>query len=194
MSWRSIRPLLKKRFSPHPGKRLSLPWNRPSMAPSTPSRPAPGSKPICPWLGKGPGRGGPPRPSGPLSPHRSLDPPPLGSGFLVEKDQVKNILTDLKRFSTVVYQEKAVEELMLLYPRPGRPVGRRLPTGLRARTNRNEKQARQAIDGKLSTRWDSGVPQQPGMFFELDLGRTERVTGRVCWPEIPSEIILKSTG
>ena len=47
----------KKVFPALLGRRLSLPWNRPLTAPSTPSRPPPGSRPICPWVGKGPGRG-----------------------------------------------------------------------------------------------------------------------------------------
>ena len=41
-----------------------------------------------------------------------------------------------------------------------------------------------AIDGQAATRWSSGESQAPGMWFQLDLGRTETVT----------QIVLDSSG
>ena len=133
----------------------------------TPLRTTPGIKAHLPWAWESSreDRGSPNRGDPDLgwdSWIRPLRPP----AFLVEKNQAKDLRLDIKRYFPVEYQEKAVEELVLFYPRPGGAVGRKLPpSGWRVRTNCNEKQAFKAIDRKLSTRWDSGAPPAAGDVF-----------------------------
>jgi len=45
-------------------------------------------------------------------------------------------------------------------------------------SNWNSAELHKMIDGDLATRWDSAAPQQPGMEFDLDLGKT-RVVQRI---------------
>ena len=47
--------------------------------------------------------------------------------------------------------------------------------GGRTSSNFNGSEAYRAIDGKIKTRWTSGQSQIPGMFFRVDLGRTEKI-------------------
>ncbi len=54
--------------------------------------------------------------------------------------------------------------------------------GLSVRSSHNNVQSgadnlRQAIDNNLATRWSSRAPQQPGMWFEIDLGQVQPVSG-----------------
>jgi hypothetical protein len=46
----------------------------------------------------------------------------------------------------------------------------------RVSANKNAGEARRAVDGKTETRWTSGAPQSPGLFFQVDLGRPERIS------------------
>ncbi|GEM_PF-576796 len=46
-----------------------------------------------------------------------------------------------------------------------------------ATASHNARAARRAIDNRAETAWTSGVPQTPGMWFQLDLGRIETVSG-----------------
>jgi hypothetical protein len=46
------------------------------------------------------------------------------------------------------------------------------PKGWRVSASVNSQAACLAIDGRRETRWDTAGPQQPGQFFEVDLGRT----------------------
>ena len=43
--------------------------------------------------------------------------------------------------------------------------------GWRAKSNLNTRNAHNAIDNNLKTRWDTAGPRQPGAYFKLDLGR-----------------------
>jgi hypothetical protein len=52
------------------------------------------------------------------------------------------------------------------------PFRRVEPKSWRASASVNSSAARLAIDGRGETRWDTAGPQQPGQFFEVDLGRT----------------------
>lgn len=45
----------------------------------------------------------------------------------------------------------------------------------RFQTNYNPQGAHLAADGKLSTRWTTDRPQVPGAFFQIDLGKEERI-------------------
>jgi hypothetical protein len=47
--------------------------------------------------------------------------------------------------------------------------------GWRFQTNFNPGKAYLAADGKLTTRWSTDRPQEPGTFFQINLGRLERV-------------------
>jgi hypothetical protein len=55
---------------------------------------------------------------------------------------------------------------------PFRPVK---PKGWLASASVNSEAAHLAIDGRRETRWDTAGPQQPGQFFEVDLGQTVMV-------------------
>jgi len=46
-----------------------------------------------------------------------------------------------------------------------------------ARASHNAPAASQAIDNRPDTAWSSGAPQTPGMWFQIDLGRVEAVSG-----------------
>ncbi len=46
-----------------------------------------------------------------------------------------------------------------------------------ANASHNARMAAQAIDNRLDTCWSSGVPQSPGMWLQIDLGRSEAVSG-----------------
>lgn len=48
-----------------------------------------------------------------------------------------------------------------------------------ARASHNAPAASQAIDNRPDTAWSSGAPQAPGMWFQIDLGRGETVSGIV---------------
>lgn len=49
--------------------------------------------------------------------------------------------------------------------------------GWKATASVNPGKAYLAFDGKLATRWTTDRPQRPGDFFQLDLGRAEKVSG-----------------
>ena len=44
-----------------------------------------------------------------------------------------------------------------------------------ATASHNSADAAKAVDGKAATLWSTGVPQQPGMWFQVDLGSPQRV-------------------
>jgi hypothetical protein len=72
----------------------------------------------------------------------------------------------------MIYQELVLKDLALFYPVP--PEKRYNPlsrSGWQASANFNPQEAWKAIDGKKESRWSSGVPQTPGMWVRLDLGR-----------------------
>jgi hypothetical protein len=48
-----------------------------------------------------------------------------------------------------------------------------------ARASHNPSEANRAIDNQPTTAWSSGTPQVPGMWFQIDLGRGESVSGIV---------------
>ena len=45
-----------------------------------------------------------------------------------------------------------------------------------ASSNCNQDKVNRALDGNLMTRWASGTPQVPGMYFQLDLGKVVEIT------------------
>lgn len=50
-------------------------------------------------------------------------------------------------------------------------------TGWKADASHNQTAAYYAIDNRADTAWSSEAPQEPGMWFQLDLGRAETVSG-----------------
>jgi hypothetical protein len=50
-------------------------------------------------------------------------------------------------------------------------------TAWTATANHNTRAACRAIDNRAETAWSSGVAQTPGMWFQLDLGRAETISG-----------------
>ena len=55
------------------------------------------------------------------------------------------------------------------------PFRRIEPKGWKISVSVNSEAARLAVDGRLETRWDTAGPQQPGQFFEVDLGRSAKL-------------------
>jgi hypothetical protein len=52
-----------------------------------------------------------------------------------------------------------------------------LNKNLKAKASRNSGGARQALDGKRGSRWDTGRPMKPGDWFVLDLGVESTIRG-----------------
>ena len=52
-----------------------------------------------------------------------------------------------------------------------------LNKGLKATASRNNRAANRALDGKLSSRWDTGRGMKPGDWFVLDLGVETTIKG-----------------
>ena len=104
-----------------------------------------------------------------------LGPFPLPS-LAAENDRAASLEAALGQMMPGAYAKKVFREVTLFYPSVEGRNYRRLPSkGWRAEADDNPAEAFQAIDGKVSTRWSSLRPQQPGMVFRLDLGREERI-------------------
>jgi hypothetical protein len=55
-------------------------------------------------------------------------------------------------------------------------------TAWKVSASHNASAAAQAIDNRADTAWSSGVPQAPGMWFQIDLGRVETISGLTLIP------------
>jgi hypothetical protein len=63
-----------------------------------------------------------------------------------------------------------------------------------ARTSHNAAAAHHAIDNRPETAWTSGAPQTPGMWFQIDLGRVETISGlRLDAPADASPVSFRIT-
>ncbi len=83
---------------------------------------------------------------------------------------------DLNEAAPGVYSEERINDLVLFVGRSYEKGYRKLPhTGWLVSSNYNGQKADRAIDGKIKTRWTSGRPQLPGMFFRVDLGQPEKI-------------------
>lgn len=108
------------------------------------------------------------------------------------KPYLSGLLQRLGRFtSQLEYQQKLDGSYIYKFKEPaeaaaslpsGEPlypevVGLNSPTIEAVRSNYNAGEAVLAVDGNLKTRWTTGTPQRPGMYFELDMGTISSVTG-----------------
>jgi 4-amino-4-deoxy-L-arabinose transferase-like glycosyltransferase len=111
----------------------------------------------------------PPLPE-PTGNYLSDDPFPA---LVVRNDQAEGLGEALQQLDPGVYGEIRFQDLALFYDARPRKKYRLLPrSGWQVQANFNNQEAGKAIDGHRKSRWTSGVPQVPGLWFRLDLGRT----------------------
>ena len=100
----------------------------------------------------------------------------LNPVFVVEKEKASTLSHFLKNTLKLPYQEQEISDHMVYFFSPAfdqyRPIS---STSWRFHSNVNLQKAYLAADGKLSTRWTTGRPQIPGAYFQIDLGKLERV-------------------
>lgn len=97
--------------------------------------------------------------------------------FVVEKDKAGALAADFKTFSLTFQQKSFGQYVIFSVSSPqsnALPISRK---GWKVKTNYNSSQAKRAVDGKMGTRWTSKTPQVPGMFFQVDLGKTVPIVG-----------------
>ena len=96
--------------------------------------------------------------------------------FVVEKENASTLDHFLKNIFKRPYQEQEIAgRWVISIPSSSdqyQPLSRK---NWRFQTNYNPQKAYLAADGKLTTRWTTDRPQVPGAFFQIDLGKTERV-------------------
>ncbi|MBI4767758.1 MAG: discoidin domain-containing protein [Deltaproteobacteria bacterium] len=100
----------------------------------------------------------------------------LNPVLVVEKEKASTLNHFLKNILKLPYQEQEISRHKIYYFYPA--FGRYRPissTSWRFHTNYNRQMAPLAADGKLSTRWTTGRPQIPGAYFQIDLGKLQRV-------------------
>jgi len=89
----------------------------------------------------------------------------------------KNFLQLLKNIGTESYKRKYIGGATLFYDFG--PFKRNYEeidlSKAKAFSNYNQGEVNQALDGNMTTRWTTKTAQIPGMYFELDLGKTEEV-------------------
>ncbi len=90
------------------------------------------------------------------------------AGKFVDKKEVTALRKELGKRTT----PWTIEELRSHYPQP-------LPnrTAWKLTSSHNVKELAKAIDGDLSSRWDSHTPQKPGMWIQIELPAATEVTG-----------------
>jgi hypothetical protein len=98
--------------------------------------------------------------------------------FAVWKEQAEALGEALGQQNPGIYRDLGLTDLTFFYPvhaeKHYSPLAR---SGWQASANFNPQEAWKAIDGKKESRWSSGVPQTPGMWFRLDLGRPASLCG-----------------
>ena len=104
--------------------------------------------------------------------------PPYSFPAIIAVSEQSGLLKEaLNEAAPGVYTEERIDPYVL-YVVPGFQEGYRKlsSTGWRASSNVNGGEAYRAIDGKINSRWTSGRPQVPGVFFRVDLGRAEKIS------------------
>jgi hypothetical protein len=100
----------------------------------------------------------------------------LNPVFVIEKDQSSTLTQFIKHELKTPYEEREVSNRLIdtfpAVPSPFQPLSAQ---DWRFQTNANAAGAGLAADGKMNTRWSTGRPQQPGDFFQIDLGKEEKV-------------------
>ena len=96
--------------------------------------------------------------------------------FVVGKENASTLDHFLKNTFKRPYQEQEIAgRWVISIPSSSdqyQPLSRK---NWRFQTNYNPQKAYLAADGKLTTRWTTDRPQVPGAFFQIDLGKMERV-------------------
>ncbi len=96
------------------------------------------------------------------------------TAFAIEKENAASIEKTLNS-SGISYSRKEIGKYRVYYDlkRGKSECGVKLkPSGWKASTSNPGMDGRNAFDGDLSTRWGTGAPQKPGMYYELDMGRS----------------------
>ncbi len=101
------------------------------------------------------------------------------TAFAVEKENAASIEKALNS-SGISYSREEIGKYRVYYDfKHGKSkCGVKLkPSGWKASTSNHGMDERNAFDGDLSTRWGTGAPQKPGMYYELDMGRSYILRG-----------------
>jgi 4-amino-4-deoxy-L-arabinose transferase-like glycosyltransferase len=103
-------------------------------------------------------------------------PPHTFPAIIAGRGQSEALKKDLDQVAPGVYSEERINDWVLFVGRGQGKGFRKLPcVGWQASSNYNGRETGKAIDGKIKTRWTSGRPQVPGMFFRVDLGHPEKI-------------------
>ena len=96
--------------------------------------------------------------------------------FVVEKENASTLVHFLKNIFKRPYQEQEIGgQWVFSFPSSSDRYQPLSPKNWRFQTNYNPQKAYLAADGKITTRWTTDRPQVPGAFFQIDLGKMERV-------------------
>ncbi|MFH0788752.1 MAG: discoidin domain-containing protein [Pseudomonadota bacterium] len=96
--------------------------------------------------------------------------------FVVEKENATALTYFLKNSLRRPFQKTEVDDrLVFSFPPSTEHFHPLSSKNWRFQTNYNPQQAYLAADGKISTRWTTDRPQVPGAFFQIDLGKLEKV-------------------
>ena len=96
------------------------------------------------------------------------------TAFIVEGENAP-ALEEILNLSGIIYSRKEIGKYLICYDLMPETddKGVRLSTdNWSAVTSNSGTDARNAFDGDPATRWGTGAAQKPGMFYELDLGRS----------------------
>ena len=104
-------------------------------------------------------------------------PPYPFPAIIAGQEQSELLKEALNEAAPGVYTEERMDPYVLYVAPDSRKGYRRLSSaGWQASSNFNGGEAYRAMDGKMNTRWTSGRAQIPGVFFRVDLGRTEKIS------------------
>jgi hypothetical protein len=111
--------------------------------------------------------------------HSEAYPPWYFRKFLENLDCFNDRLIFWEKFGEAyLYQVKASSTgVKLENEKPINSTLRSLQDIVGARSNYNSEEVKWAVDGNLKTRWTTGIPQRPDMYFELELKRVSLVSG-----------------
>jgi 4-amino-4-deoxy-L-arabinose transferase-like glycosyltransferase len=100
----------------------------------------------------------------------------LSPVFVVEKENSSALAHFLKNNLKLPCQEKEISgQVIYSFPPTSDRYHPISSTHWRFKTNYNSQEAHLAADGKMSTRWATNRPQIPGAYFQIDLGKLEKV-------------------
>ncbi len=98
------------------------------------------------------------------------------TAFII-RDQGRDDLEEKISAQPISFSKKEIGPYLIYYNfQVKRP--KTIPTtGWQVSANRNQSEAALAIDGNIQTRWTSKQPQEPGLTYQLDLGKVWKVKG-----------------